>query len=399
MRLSGVADADSRNKGEVCLLFHSRLAFHLRTVAKNRIKPSFSIIDMYLHINYCIVDFDLTYSNQTMSKSRQSRRKFLRGAAAGAVILAGDPLVGAGSRPAVKITETKDTLGVEINGRLFTAYNYKNVPKPYFYPVIGPTGDVVVRHWPMKKGAKYEQHDHAHHRSWWFAHEPVNGHDFWTEGKKSGKIVHDEFIEVRSGETGVIACRNKWVSADRRIVCTDTREHEFSAVEDGIFAGFRITIHASHGDVLFGDSKEGTMAIRVAPQLRLKGKVAAGHIINSEGVCDGDAWGAKAAWCDYWGEIGTKTAGIAIFDHPDNLRHPTGWHARSYGLFAANPFGAHYFQQEHKGAGDYRIKTGESLVLKYGFYFHVGSPEQAGVAEHYQRYAKPDDRRKKKQSQ
>jgi len=45
-----------------------------------------------------------------------------------------------------------------------------------------------------------------------------------------------------------------------------------------------------------------------------------------------------ADWCDYYGSIGGKTVGIAMFDHPSNPRHPTTWHVRDYGLFAANPF-------------------------------------------------------------
>ena len=32
--------------------------------------------------------------------------------------------------------------------------------------------------------------------------------------------------------------------------------------------------------------------------------------------------------------------GVTIFDHPENPGYPAYWHARGYGLFAANPLGA-----------------------------------------------------------
>ncbi len=331
-----------------------------------------------------------------MGSFYKTRRGFLKDSAgAGIMMLVAGGYAKSADGPVVDVAENKDKISVRINGRLFTEYNYKDVPRPFFYPVIGPTGKVVTRNWPMKKGVKGESHDHPHHRSWWFAHMPVNGHNFWHDGGR-GKIVHNEFLGVKSGRRGLIACTNKWVAANGEVVCTDTREHEFYPVEKGIFAEFKISIHASQGKVVMGDSKEGTMAIRVAPQLRLQGKLARGHIINSEGVRGKKAWGKSAAWCDYWGPLGDEVTGIAIFDHPDNLRHPTWWHARHYGLFAANPFGAHYFQGKPKGTGDYTINAGDSLTLRYGFYFHVGTPKQAEVDRHFRNYAKTDGAETKK---
>jgi hypothetical protein len=152
---------------------------------------------------------------------------------------------------------------------------------------------------------------------------------------------------------------------------------------------FEITFHASEGKVALGDTKEGSMAIRLAPTMRLKtkeGKVGKGHILNSEGQRDGQTWGKRAAWCDYYGPVEGKTVGVAIFDHPKNPKHPTWWHVRDYGLFTANPFGVHNFERKQKGVGDITIPDGESLTFKYRFYFHKGDTNQADVAEHYRQY-------------
>jgi hypothetical protein len=301
--------------------------------------------------------------------------------------------VGAPASPkaGVQITRLEDRLCVEINGELFTEYFFKDVPRPYCYPLIGPGNLAMTRNWPMKD-TPGEERDHKHHRSLWFAHGAINGHDFWSEEKAFGKTVHEEFLEVKSGQdVGVIKSRNKWVAADGTVVCKDERTlriynpgHANERVLD-----FDITLFASNGDLTFGDTKEGTMAVRLAETMRLKGKVGQGHIVNSAGVRDGQTWGKRADWCDYYGPVEGKTVGIAIFDHPQNPRHPTWWHVRDYGLFAANPFGQHDFESlPDKTAGNLTVPAGKSVTFRYRFYLHEGDEQQAKVAERYKEYVK-----------
>jgi hypothetical protein len=233
-----------------------------------------------------------------------------------------------------------------------------------------------------------EAKDHVHHKSLWFTHGEINGQDFWGEGANSGKVVHDKFLKVSSGpEMGEIVSTDKYVAKDGKVVCTDTRTHKFYNTPDGRIMDFEITIHASEGKVVMGDTKEGSMAIRLAPTMRLKGKVGKGHILNSEGQRDGETWGKRAAWCDYYGPVKDQIVGVAIFDNPQNPKYPTWWHVRDYGLFAANPFGVHDFERKPEGTGDITIPAGESLTFKYRFYFHKGDTNQADVAEHYRQYA------------
>jgi sugar phosphate isomerase/epimerase len=294
----------------------------------------------------------------------------------------------ASGRGGVKIEEVDNKLRVTINGKLFTEYNYQDVPKPYFYPVIGPTGAPVTRNWPMKDINPDEAKDHVHQKSLWFTHGEINGVDFWGEGANSGKVVQDKFLKVSSGpDMGEIVSTDKYVAKDGKVVCTDTRTHKFYNTPDGRIMDFEITIHASNGQVTMGDTKEGSMAIRLAPTMRLKGKVGKGHIINSAGDTDDGTWGKRAEWCDYYGPVDGQTVGVAIFDHPDNPRHPTWWHVRDYGLFAANPFGVHYFENKPEGTGNLVIPAGQSVTFKYRFYFHKGDQIQGKVAEHYREYA------------
>ncbi len=300
-----------------------------------------------------------------------------------------------GGAPAegVKLTEKNDRVTVEINGNLFTEYRFKEPQRPFFYPVIGPTGQPVMRHWPIEEDNPDDDRDHVHQKSLWFTHGAVNGIDFWSDGK--GKIVHDKFIEVSSGpKVGVIASQNNWVAPDGKVVCTDVRTHRFYNTPGGQIMDFEVTIHASNGEVKMGDTKEGSMAIRLTPSMQLaptkamksRGEAAKGHIVNSEGQTDGDAWGKRAKWCDYYGPVKDEIVGVAIFDHPSNPRHPTWWHVRDYGLFAVNPFGIHDFEKKPAGTGDLVIPAGESVTFKYRFYFHKGDDKQGKVAERYADY-------------
>lgn len=297
----------------------------------------------------------------------------------------------AAGKAGVAITKLDNRLRVEINGRLFTEYYFKDVPRPYCYPLIGPGGLAMTRDWPMKE-TPGEAQDHPHHRSLWFAHGAVNGHDFWSEQKAFGKTVHQDFAEVASGKkVGVIRARNKWVAADGTVVCTDERTLRFYAPErpGEQLLDFDITLIASNGELTFGDTKEGTMAVRLAETMRLKGKTGQGHIVNSTGVRDGETWGKRADWCDYYGPVQGKTVGIAIFDHPKNPRHPTWWHVRDYGLFAANPFGQHDFEKlPDKNAGNLVVPAGKSVTFRYRLYLHEGDELQADVAAKYKQYAK-----------
>ncbi|HXJ75599.1 MAG TPA: PmoA family protein, partial [Candidatus Dormibacteraeota bacterium] len=276
----------------------------------------------------------------------------------------------------VKITQQTEKLRVEINGQLFTEYHFAGAPHVYFYPVLGPGGAPMTRNWPMKE-AEGEERDHPHHRSLWYSHGAVNGFDFWAEGSKSGQILHDKFLEVRDGaEIGIIRSANRWVAPDGEVVITDERVFRVYARPDHerLF-DFEVTLKAGEKDVVFGDTKEGAMAIRVNEEMRLtrgKGQRGAGHIVQSTGVRDGATWGKRADWCDYYGPVHGKTVGIAIFDHPSNPKHPTWWHVRDYGLFAANPFGVHDFEKRPEGAGNLAIPKGASITFKYRFYMHEG---------------------------
>jgi len=274
---------------------------------------------------------------------------------------------------------------VEIDGGLFTEYIYDLDVQPVLHPVIGPGGIRMTRNWPLDESDEREARDHPHHRSLWMTFGDINGVDFWRALDPQPKVLHDELLEaeVQDG-VGLIRARNRWVAPDGRVHCTDTRTIRFSTVDGARLIDYEVSLHASEGPFTFGVNEEGMMAIRTHPELRLEGPVAKGQAINSEGVRGVPVWGKRAKWLDYWAPIDGKVVGVAIFDHPDNPRHPTWWHARPYGLITANPSGGHDTTGETKPI---RVEDGESLSFRYRFVFHEGDFEQAEIARRYEEYA------------
>jgi len=301
------------------------------------------------------------------------------------------------ARGAVDVKEMPDRVRIEIDGQLFTELRFTGAPHVYYWPLIGPDGVKMTRAFPMAEEPG-EERDHVHHRSMWFSHGQVNGVDFWGEDGSYGtnkpkhpigKIVHDKIVEAKGGaDTGVLKSSQKWIAPDGAVPVTTTQTlRVYSRPATERLFDLEVTLTAGEKDVLFGDTKEGTAGLRIAESMRMQGAKnapGAGHIANSEGDVDKAVWGKRAKWVDMSGPIGGKVYGIAFMDHPTNPRHPTRWHARDYGLFAANPFcEAEMDKAQPKGAGDFTLKAGQSVTFKYRLLLHAGDAAAAKVAERY----------------
>lgn len=292
--------------------------------------------------------------------------------------------------PAPPLDATKfKAIKVEVDGKPFTSLIYQGVAKPVLFPIVGPYGLEMTRNYPLKPALPNEEQDHPHHQSLWFAHGDINGIDFWTVGEKAGKIIvqGEPKVSTSNGAT-TLTTTESWQGPDQKVILTSDTTIVCSADKEDRIIDYTITLHASETELLFGDTKEGTMALRVRPELNLPSKKGLATITNSEGLTGDAAWGKHAAWVDFSAPIEGHTVGIACFDHPSNLRHPTTWHARDYGLFAANPFGLHDFEKADKGAGNFTLKKGGAQTFKYRWVFHKEDAKGADLASKYAAWAK-----------
>ncbi|MBK9383750.1 MAG: PmoA family protein [Planctomycetes bacterium] len=283
---------------------------------------------------------------------------------------------------AVIAHEEEGRVRFEAYGDTRLTYVTAGAPKPYFHPVLGPGGVRMNRAFPMEQ-VEGEERDHVHHRGIWFAHGDVDGVDFWTEGEGRGTIRHEKSYDFVSGLVfAAFRADATWLDAQGRVLLRDERRYVFIPCGDETVLDVEIQLRApGEKPVVLGDTKEGLMAFRLSEELRAKGPRATGVLVNSEGQLGEAGWGKNARWIDCSGKVGDATLGVAIFDHPQNLRHPTPWHARTYGLLAANPFGLHDFQKAPKGTGSYTLEPSKPLTLRYRFLFHRGDATTARIAE------------------
>jgi hypothetical protein len=291
------------------------------------------------------------------------------------------PRVGRG----VELAQKAGSVDIRLEGTPFTTLDSTTGPKPYFFPLNGPNGKPFTRSFPMRD-IPGEKRDHPHQRSMWFTHGKVNGIDFWSEQKGHGRIVEKSRQAQDHDTVGTIRTTDDWVGPDGKIVLSDVRVVRVFQTKGARILDFDITLKADHGAVTFGDTKEGMFGVRVASSMDVDAKTG-GKITNSDGLTDAAAWGKAAAWVDYTGPVEGETVGIAILNHPDSFRYPTTWHVRTYGLFAANPFGWHDFGM--KKSGDYTIPAGESIRFGYRAILHKGDTASAGLPAAFEAYARP----------
>lgn len=292
--------------------------------------------------------------------------------------------------PGIAVTESGKDAEVRVGDRLFTRYTTQGGPnKPFFFPILLGDGISMTRRWPMEEVAG-ETRDHPHHRGLWFTHGSVNGVDYWSEGNKTGKTVHTAFSERINGPVyGGFTAATEWRAPDGALVATDTRRIRIYALPDEArLLDFEIVVKPNGAPLIFGDTKEGMFGLRV-PDALAPIRKEGGRMENAEGIQDKAVWGKPSRWVDNWGTLNGQVWGVAIFDHPANLRHPQTWHARDYGLFTVNPFGLHDFGLGEKGIGDHTVPVNETLTLRYRVLFHKGTTAEARVAEKYAAYAEP----------
>ncbi|WP_204376033.1 PmoA family protein [Hymenobacter coccineus] len=290
-------------------------------------------------------------------------------------------------------------MDVFVGNKLFTSFLYPDsLEKPVLYPLRAANGTVVTRGFPLNPQPG-DPTDHPHHLGTWFNFENVNGLDFWNnsyaipkEKKGSyGWIKTDRILATTSGPVGALAYHANWTNQKNEVLLEETTRFEFSGTSRARTID-RITTLKSAVDVTFTDAKDGLLGLRLAHALQMpsdkdekytddKGivtvvkagtdRTATGSYLTSAGKRGNDAWSTRGVWCKAYGKMGADSVSVAILDHPKNPNYPTFWHARGYGLFAANPLGEKIFT-EGKAAKNLTLKKGESVTFRYCILIDAG---------------------------
>jgi len=288
--------------------------------------------------------------------------------------------------------EKEQKVDIFIGQKLFTSFLFPDtLEKPVLYPIYAANGTVVTRGFPVHP-VPGDPTDHPHHLGLWFNFENVNGLDFWNNSyaipaeKKSGYgwIKTDRILESKSGSKGTISYHANWTNQKNSVLLEETTRFEFSGNDHQRIID-RITVLKADTLVTFTDAKDGLLGLRLAHALEIptnedqkftddkgnvtivKGgtdKIPNGNYVTSEGKQGNDAWSTRGVWCKVYGKMGNDSISITMIDHPKNPNYPTFWHARGYGLFAANPLGEKVFTNG-KSQKNLTLKKGESVSFRF----------------------------------
>jgi hypothetical protein len=299
-----------------------------------------------------------------------------------------------------KKDKTSPNIQVLINKKAFTSFFFPDtLDKPVLYPISAPDGNIITRGFPLMPKVG-DATDHPHHIGIWLNYENVNGLDFWNNSfaipkeKKSqyGSVKMTGTPSYKSGKEGTLNYTANWVNSSSDILLNESTTFVFSE-QLNTWVIDRITTLTAQQLVKFTDAKDGLLGLRVAHELQLPSKetkkytddkgivttvvatkdsIANGNYINSNGIQGEDVWSKKATWCMLYGKMGKDSISIAILDHPKNIGYPTNWHARGYGLFAANPLGEKIFTNG-KAERNLTLQKGESVTFKYRIVIASGS--------------------------
>jgi hypothetical protein len=313
-------------------------------------------------------------------------------------------------KPRIQVAEKKHVdflVGEQLIGR----YQIGAVwAKPHMYPLYGPYQKPITRHVPASAEDPQQPKDHPHQKSVWFCHgdvvpegielktrvRNVEGVDFWSETPGHGRIVCVFVGQPQTDNNQAwIETRNEWRTADGVKILDETRTIRLYNLGESKLLVFEIELHASVAPIRFADTKEGGFGVRVADSMSVD---AGGTLVNAEGNKGEGArnnaerkgcWGLRSAWCDYSGSVDGKLVGLAVFDDPKNP-YPAYWHARNYGLLAANLFGRAKAQfpgvPEEDQKKVVRLAKDERLKLRYGLLIHPGSAADAKTAECFEQF-------------
>jgi hypothetical protein len=280
-----------------------------------------------------------------------------------------------------------EEIAINVDGKPFTIFHYgTEANKPFLAPLRSASGKIVTRRFPQQI-VPGESRDHLHHRGLWFSYDDVNGVKFWENDPSYtkpniGRIVVRNAFWKDGDRSGTLTAKMAWLDPSGKALLIEDRDMTFYSDPKLRTIDFKITLTAAE-NLTFGDTKEGAFAIRLADNFTEK---KGGRMVDADGRATmANIWGKRSNWVDYTAEVDGERLGVAIFDNPQNPRHPTYWHARDYGLFALNPFGQNAFDPD-KEESHWKLPSGQKLVFRWRVVIHPGDAETGHVADLYKEY-------------
>jgi putative heme-binding domain-containing protein len=197
--------------------------------------------------------------------------------------------------------------------------------RPYLHPVYDASGRVVL--------TEDRPADHPWQHGIFTGFHRVNGFNYWKEDE--GKQRFERLADLNEGPDRVSwRALVELAAPNGKVVLEEEDTITIHAPEsaDAYMIDFDLLLRAKEQDVTFGKFFVGGLAARM-PWNKTDPRQT--HL-NSNGLRGRQCEQERAAWCNVERPFGSETFGIAIFDHPANPNHPSGWRADEQGLINPN---------------------------------------------------------------
>jgi hypothetical protein len=297
--------------------------------------------------------------------------------------------------PKIEFIQGDKKIDCLIDGKLFTSYLYgDNLAKPALFPVNSPSGIMVCRGYPLAP-LPGDSNDHLHHTGIFFGYGSVDGNDFWRTS--AGLVRHIKTTQMTGGDgQGKLSVISNWIDKNGKMLLEENRTMIFSAAKDEYAIDFTVDLTAIDRKIVFGDTKEGMFAIRIADWMRenASGKwKGSGRYFSSEGAeTEKNIWGRRAKWVCLRADKDGKPLGIAVFNHPSSVNFPTYWMVRAYGLFSADPLGQEEFQKKLKVENpkpfNLTLLPGQSAHFRFFIIIYEGQKTNKQLEQQFAQFSK-----------
>jgi hypothetical protein len=253
-------------------------------------------------------------------------------------------------------------------------YVYGGKPKPFFHPLCTPAGHCLTL---------FEPHDHTWHRGLWYTLKYVNGENFWEE--KAGEVfgtqqtVSPPDVTHGTADSIRVASRQLWQRPrGAGAIFDETRVFAWRPLTDQAYAIDFATQLTPLADVLLDRTPFTTWGGYSGFTFRGNRNWQQTKLTFADGSTSDRPTPYPSPWCDLTGKIDgadNHSAGVAMFDHPSNPRHPTPW----YG--GTGP--GHYYNAAFIFNETMTLKAGHALTQRYRVLVHDGAwPVDALNAEY-----------------
>ena len=291
-------------------------------------------------------------------------------------------------QPSYHWRRTVDSLALMNRGRVVWQANFAgDAGKPYFHPVCLPDGTKLTWLRPP---------DHPWHRGLWFSWKYINGLNYWEEDRDThlseGRTeVTAVSVETEPDFSTTIEMKISYHPPEKDPVLTETRVVEVSKPdEDGSYTMDWKSTFKAQQEVELGRTppphEEGgkSWGGYAGLSCRIAEQTTGWKVLDSEDRRGLEPHGKEALWADFSlvsRETG-RTAGVAIFGHPDNPRHPTPWFVI---MDTSVPFG--YLSPALLWDEPMTLHPEEEMTLRYRVLIHPERMEPEALEEEWKSFS------------